>query len=305
MSAANQPPVSRIKGDPNQHTFSITKITFERLMAEERGIELLALYSFYCYCSKWQATNKVWATDSFAAEKLKRSREYVGKLRRELEVLGMVGSIQENLDGGHFGKRYIQVFYLIPAGEIVDHSGRCDRQPDAVNPPTNALELYKGNALELCRDQVPEKTKPSSIETMSGDQRIKQESLLDAPATRKRFEPPTAQLVKSLFETLGMNGNSASQAEAFIDHHAARGWILSGKTKMRDWHAAARTWARNSVKFAPLEQKTLAKTAEDRQLAAAALRDATEAALEKQVQEQSLRELRELTAKQRAEEAAR
>ena len=40
-----------------------------------------------------------------------------------------------------------------------------------------------------------------------------------------------------------------SEAEAFFDHHLARGWIMSNGKKVKDWHAAARTWERNDAKF--------------------------------------------------------
>ena len=38
--------------------------------------------------------------------------------------------------------------------------------------------------------------------------------------------------------------NNGIDAEAFIDHYAARGWMI-GKTKMKDWKAAVRTWEKN------------------------------------------------------------
>lgn len=37
--------------------------------------------------------------------------------------------------------------------------------------------------------------------------------------------------------------------KAFLDHHSARGWILSNGKPVKDWHSAFRTWARNSQKF--------------------------------------------------------
>jgi len=38
-------------------------------------------------------------------------------------------------------------------------------------------------------------------------------------------------------------------AEAFFDHHNARGWILSNGKKMVCWTSAVRTWERNSKKY--------------------------------------------------------
>jgi predicted transcriptional regulator len=44
-------------------------------------------------------------------------------------------------------------------------------------------------------------------------------------------------------------------ANHFIDHYEARGWLI-GKNPMKDWKAAVRTWKRNSNQFTPTTQQT-------------------------------------------------
>lgn len=57
------------------------------------------------------------------------------------------------------------------------------------------------------------------------------------------FVIPSADEVTIYARTLGFNldGNH------FVDYYAARGWLISGKTKMRDWQAAVRTWKKNDA----------------------------------------------------------
>lgn len=40
-------------------------------------------------------------------------------------------------------------------------------------------------------------------------------------------------------------------AQKFYNHFQSNGWLVGGKTKMKDWKAAARNWILNSEKFSP------------------------------------------------------
>ena len=67
----------------------------------------------------------------------------------------------------------------------------------------------------------------------------------EASPSQTRFSPPSlseaeAEAVK--------NGMPITEGQAFIDHHQAKGWII-GKSPMKDWRAAMRTWKRNWEKF--------------------------------------------------------
>ena len=35
----------------------------------------------------------------------------------------------------------------------------------------------------------------------------------------------------------------------FYDHFTANGWMVGGKSKMKDWKAAARNWSRRATDF--------------------------------------------------------
>lgn len=59
---------------------------------------------------------------------------------------------------------------------------------------------------------------------------------------RARFRAPTPDEVRAFAEEAGLS----LDAERFCDFYASKGWTV-GKSKMRDWRAAARNWARRDA----------------------------------------------------------
>lgn len=67
------------------------------------------------------------------------------------------------------------------------------------------------------------------------------------------FIEPSGKDVSAYMEKIGLSAECASNtADEFIDHHSARGWLLSNGKKMVDWKAAVRTWIRNKNKWSGL-----------------------------------------------------
>lgn len=62
----------------------------------------------------------------------------------------------------------------------------------------------------------------------------------EAPTKTKRFSPPSVEDVAAYCQ----ERKNDIDADAFVDYYSARAWML-GKTKMKDWKAAVRTWERN------------------------------------------------------------
>jgi len=55
-----------------------------------------------------------------------------------------------------------------------------------------------------------------------------------------KFKPPTLEEVQAYCK----ERNNKVDAETFIDHYTANGWIR-GKTKIKDWKACVRTWEKS------------------------------------------------------------
>ncbi|TDD99399.1 transcriptional regulator [Flavobacterium cellulosilyticum] len=49
--------------------------------------------------------------------------------------------------------------------------------------------------------------------------------------------------------------NSEIEAEKFFNHFQSNGWLVGGKSKMKDWKAAARNWILNAQKFNPITKQ--------------------------------------------------
>lgn len=68
--------------------------------------------------------------------------------------------------------------------------------------------------------------------------------------TRKRFIPPSLEEVQAYCRERQNNVD----AERFINHYTANGWMV-GRTKMKDWKAAVRTWEKNGYDKKPTQQQ--------------------------------------------------
>lgn len=59
-------------------------------------------------------------------------------------------------------------------------------------------------------------------------------------------EKPTLELVKEYFK---FQDNSEFEAERYFNYYSSNGWLIGGKSKMKDWKASARNWMLNTTKF--------------------------------------------------------
>jgi hypothetical protein len=62
-----------------------------------------------------------------------------------------------------------------------------------------------------------------------------------------RDEKPTLELAIDYFLS---QQNTETEANKFFNYYSCIGWLIGGKTKMKDWKAAARNWMLNTAKFA-------------------------------------------------------
>jgi hypothetical protein len=64
--------------------------------------------------------------------------------------------------------------------------------------------------------------------------------------TPLRFVPPSLEQIQNFFSE---NKADVLDAEKFFNHFESNGWLVGGRTKMKNWQAAARNWILNSKKF--------------------------------------------------------
>jgi hypothetical protein len=90
---------------------------------------------------------------------------------------------------------------------------------------------YKNGSNNRSKNSIPNLTKPNLTKQ------------------KRDFQKPTTDEVKTAFKSRGF---PEANAEAFIDHHEARGWILSNGQRMKSLAGAVGTWIRNGQKFGTL-----------------------------------------------------
>jgi hypothetical protein len=93
------------------------------------------------------------------------------------------------------------------------------------------------------------KTKHTNIskgESHSPEKKKNSTAIPSSSKTHQRFVPPSNEEVKSFFLE---NKSGTVEAEKFFNHFESNGWLVGGKSKMKNWQAAARNWILNSEKF--------------------------------------------------------
>jgi hypothetical protein len=90
--------------------------------------------------------------------------------------------------------------------------------------------------------QVPVQALVPSINNTNINKLSKQNKQKES---KKNFTPPTLEEVLNFFKEQKF---LTDEAEPFFLYYQANGWLV-GKTKMKDWQAAARNWILRSKKF--------------------------------------------------------
>ena len=92
-------------------------------------------------------------------------------------------------------------------------------------------QIGDGQSPDNVQDNVQQELRVKSLELRDNSLDTEKET------KRKRFTPPTVDEVREYCQ----ERNNGIDAAAFVDFYTARGWMI-GKTHMKDWKAAVRTW---------------------------------------------------------------
>lgn len=88
-----------------------------------------------------------------------------------------------------------------------------------------------------------------SIDTVSQEERERKEKERERERTpRSSFVVPTFEEVEKYFLE---NKSTSKEARKFCNHYNSNGWLVGGKTKMKNWHSAAGGWIERQDDFAP------------------------------------------------------
>ncbi len=109
-------------------------------------------------------------------------------------------------------------------------AGKLGGRPKANASDENQAKAKKANGFS------EKQNNPDNDNVLDNVPVIKKESIEKS----SRFSPPTRQDVA---EYCAEKGFSDLDVERFVDYYTSNGWMV-GKSKMKDWKAAVRNWAR-------------------------------------------------------------
>ena len=116
------------------------------------------------------------------------------------------------------------------------HDTSCDNTSD--NTPVHLVRPFLNNNKHIVNNINNNKQKGSKDESHTSHTTQK---------TQKRFSPPPIDHVIDFFKE---KKSTTQNAQMFYNHFQSNGWKVGGKTKMKDWKAAARNWILRSENFA-------------------------------------------------------
>ena len=157
------------------------------------------------------------------------TRMNIESVNRSISILKSFGLLELKEDGT----------YVLPkVASMIDSASDSDgarrmrrlREQNVQSCEQNVQESEQNvTDVRTKRDENKSKSKSKSIEIDKRDS-IK----------RKTFSKPTLEEISAYCQ----ERNNSVDAQRFFDYYEAKGWVV-GKSPMKDWKAAVRTWERN------------------------------------------------------------
>lgn len=167
-----------------------------------------------------------YGSSSYIIENLKLGRSTVLEILKELETDGLLKKWQEKIDG--------RMTNCYSAQRPDPHA---DRHPSENDTSTETEPVRKP-------DVYPSENQ-TFTSTETGHRKENNNKSKNKGPSAAHFSPPTVEQVRAYFRERGVPpADAQTEADKFVDRYEANGWIV-GKTKMKDWKAAARNWLRN------------------------------------------------------------
>jgi hypothetical protein len=121
-----------------------------------------------------------------------------------------------------------------------------------LNPLLTPKEKVKKEMLEILHDDNREiitafaDTDKKQTESSRQKSCAKKEKVVELDL----FFETTMPSLEMILEYFSFKESSQIEANKFFNYYSSIGWLIGGKTKMKDWKAAARNWMLNTAKFA-------------------------------------------------------
>jgi hypothetical protein len=110
---------------------------------------------------------------------------------------------------------------------------------------TNSNNFSDDNSKSNPKQQGTKKEK-SSAKNEKGNSFLSSGRGIEGEGRESRFTRPLLEEVKNYFAE---NNWQAIEADKFYNHYESNGWLVGGKTPMKNWKASTKNWMLNEVKF--------------------------------------------------------
>lgn len=98
---------------------------------------------------------------------------------------------------------------------------------------------FREKLITRCTEQAKSlNRKLNSMEIVETAVKLHEEIANPKPTSRGTNIPPSAEDVTRYSKEI----DYPMDGKMWCDHYAAKGWLISGKSKMKDWKAACRNW---------------------------------------------------------------
>lgn len=151
-------------------------------------------------------------------------------ITRARNVLRQAGRIEFTTRPGNQSTVYRIIPFAFQNGTQSDTQGDTQTDTQAVTQSDTISDTQSGTQAD---------TIPRLDKTRLDNRKESKPKKETKPKKESATIPPTADMVMAYCK----KRNNGIDAQQFIDFYEARGWMI-GKTKMKDWQAAIRTWER-------------------------------------------------------------
>lgn len=138
---------------------------------------------------------------------------------------------------------------------------KIDIEKNLINQPVqnlNPIIIPKEKEIKTETGQqiLPVFAATNKKQTESGQQKEKSCAKKEKAVELDLFFENTVPSLEMILEYFSFKESSQIEANKFFNYYSSIGWLIGGKTKMKDWKAAARNWMLNTAKFAANTQKS-------------------------------------------------
>ena len=127
----------------------------------------------------------------------------------------------------------------------------------ALVPSINVINVIKENIYtkdnEILKIEIPKKNIPETEEKKEKSCAKKERK------NSSKKDPSVAAIIPTLKEVIEyfvLKNIAPLEAEKFFNYYESNGWLVGGKTKMKNWNAASRNWILNAPNYNQEKQVT-------------------------------------------------